>query len=89
VNNASGPNFFDHLVWSVLALLAAIWNFQIDILDKAGVLSAFVRRPIMFVGLGLALSMAFPPALVIYVLAWLGASHFKPSKDTNYRAPIK
>ncbi|AMY70852.1 hypothetical protein [Frigidibacter mobilis] len=89
VSDVPNRDFFERLVWSVLALLATLWNFQIDLLDKVGVLPTFVRQPLLFAGLCIVISVFFPPALVIYFLAWLGANHFKISEETSYRATIK
>ena len=76
-------------VWPALALLATLWNFQIDLLEKVGLLKTFVRQPLLFVGLCIVVSIFFPPFLLVYFLSWAAACHFDISQDNNYRAHIK
>jgi hypothetical protein len=85
-------NTFDPIksvYWSVLALLATIWNFHIDVLSAVGVLPVFVRQPLLFLGLCVVVSLVFPPFLTLYILAWLAAHSFGLSETTNYRVKIK
>src|SRR6056297_2841024 len=69
-------NAFQAVAQAALAILASVWNFQIDLLATLGVLDAFVRQPLLFAGLCIVASILFPPILPIYFFAWLGAIHF-------------
>ncbi|MEZ5913339.1 MAG: hypothetical protein R3D84_14895 [Paracoccaceae bacterium] len=77
------------IVHSALAILATVWNFQIDILKVLGILPAFVRQPLLFAGLCLVVSIVFPPFLGVYFFAWLAANHFGLSEETQFRVSIK
>ena len=79
---------FASIVHSALAILATIWNFQIEILNALGVLPTFVRQPLLFAGLCIVISVFFPPFLAVYFFAWLGANHFGLSEDNQFRALI-
>ena len=81
--------FFQDVLWSVLVLLATVWNFHIDLLEKVGFLPTFVRQPLLFPGMCIAVSLVFPPFFILYLLAWVAASTFNISEETNYRATIK
>lgn len=74
---------------SALAILASIWNFQIDTLKALGLLPAFVRQPLLFAGLCIVVSMVFPPFLGLYFFAWLAANHFGLSEECQYRVTVK
>ncbi|MDC0658409.1 hypothetical protein N6L27_10415 [Leisingera sp. SS27] len=77
------------LVEGALALLASMWNFQIDMLKAIGLLDTFVRQPMLFAGLAIVISVFLPPFLPVYFCAWLGANHFGLSKENSYRVAVK
>jgi hypothetical protein len=81
----SGPQL---LVHSTMAIMASVWNFHIDLLKTLGLLSTFVRQPLFFLGLAVVVSVAFPPFLLVYFFAWLGASYFGLSEKEQYRVEI-
>ncbi|WP_324752271.1 hypothetical protein [Roseovarius sp. Pro17] len=74
---------------SGMAIFAALWNFHIDLLRLIGILPTFVRQPFLFAGLGVIVSIFFPPFAVVYFCMWLGANHFGLSEESQYRATIK
>ncbi|ASM71218.1 MULTISPECIES: hypothetical protein [Roseobacteraceae] len=87
-NKPDEKNFFMGLFWAAAALLATLWNFQIDLLERVGVLNSFVQRPLYFLALCICISLFFPPFIGLYILAWLGAHQFGISETSKYRADI-
>lgn len=81
-------NSFAPIVHSTWVILATIWNFQIEILNTLGVLPTFVRQPLLFAGLCVVISVFFPPFLILYFFAWLGANHFGLSEENQFRSII-
>jgi hypothetical protein len=93
INSQSRPSIksnggFASIVHSALAILATIWNFQIEILSALGILPTFVRQPLLFAGLCIVISVFFPPFLALYFFAWLGANHFGLSEENQFRSVI-
>lgn len=76
------------LISSGLAITAALWNFHVDLLDAVGVLPAFIKSPWLFAVFCIAISIFFPPFLVVYFVAYVGALHHGMSEETGYRAVI-
>lgn len=86
---ADTPSLLQKFVLSALAILATLWNFHIDLLKALGLLETFVKQPLLFVGLGIAIALIFPPFITIYLCAWLGALHYGIAPENAYRAKIK
>ena len=83
------PNALQVVAKAALAILASVWNFQIDLLDYIGVLDTFVRQPILFFGLVSLASFLFPPIFPVYFFAWLGANSFGINEQNKYRATVE
>ncbi len=81
-------NAFVALISSSLAITAALWNFHIDLLDTLGLFPVFARSPWLFVMLCVVISIFFPPFLVVYFAAYVGALHHGMSEKTAYRAVL-
>lgn len=73
---------------SMLAILATIWNFHIDLLEAIGLLPIFCEKPWLFFVTAVVLSFFFPPFLAIYFVCYLGASHFGVNSENKYRVAI-
>ena len=85
----TSQSFWQRLIWAFLTLMATVWNFHIDVLHTLKLLPAFVKQPLLFVGLCIVLTVFFPPFFILYFLAWLSANHFGITEEADYRAKIK
>lgn len=77
------------LVHSAMAIMASVWNFHIEFLRVLGLLPAFVRQPLLFVGFCVVVSAFFPPFFAVYFFAWLGANYFGLSEKGQYRVIVE
>jgi hypothetical protein len=80
---------FEQLIHSALAIMASLWNFHIEILRIVGLLPTFARQPLLFLGLCVVIYVVFPPFLIVYFCAWLGASHFGQSTENQFKVTVQ
>ena len=69
-----------------LAILATVWNFHIEVLKMVNLLPIFLNKPWLFAALSVVVSVFFPPFLIVYFFAYLGASHFGASAENGFIA---
>ncbi|WP_207102840.1 hypothetical protein [Paracoccus shandongensis] len=88
MNDKKVENALVSLITSGLAITAALWNFHVDLLDAVGLLPTFIKSPWLFAALCIVISIFFPPFLVVYFVAYIGALHHGMNEETSYRAVI-
>lgn len=83
-----GTSPFKAVLFGGVALIASFWNFHIDLLSAINLLNNFCNQPWLFVGLGILVSLVFPPFGACYFISYVCAAQFGASKENQYRAQL-